>query len=304
MNKQSLLLHSKKLSVVLATFNEEKNIGECLKSCKDIADEIIVVDEYSTDKTREVAEGYGAKVFLEPHHPIFHITKQKAIEKATGDWILQLDADERVTPELAKEIKELVNSETPRGWPKGLPRGGDSGKLKLFQKHQRLIEERDGKIGKDTGEVVAFFVPRRNMFLGKPLIHAGVYPDGVIRLIKKGKARFPQKSVHEQIQIDGEVSWLFNDLEHHDSPTLKRYFVRMNRYTDLHVKELEVNKVAKNPISFAYYSFYKPLITFLNLFIRHKGILDGVNGFLWSFFSAMHFPIAYFKYLTSVRTLS
>ena len=290
-----------KISVVLATFNEEKNIGECLKSCEGIADEIIVVDEYSTDKTREIAEGYGAKVFLEPHHPIFHITKQKALEKATGDWILQLDADERVAPELAKEIKELVEYSSDGG-PQGLLgggflRGGDS-KLKLFQRHQKLIEQRDGPIGKKTGEIVAFFIPRVNYFLGKPLIHAGVYPDGVIRLIKKGKARFPQKSVHEQIQIDGEVSWLFNDLEHHDSPTLKRYFVRMNRYTDLHAKELELNKVTKNPISFVYYSFYKPLITFLNLFIRHKGILDGVNGFLWSFFSAMHFPIAYFKYLT------
>jgi len=297
-----------KLSVVLATFNEEKNIGDCLKSCKDIADEIIVVDEYSTDKTREIAGGYGAKVFLEPHHDIFHITKQKAIEKAMGDWILQLDADERVTPELTSEIRSIVSSD---GGLKGLL-GGDAkkkvlrggGKLKLFQRHQKLIEQRDGPIGKKTGEIVAFFIPRVNYFLGKPLIHAGVYPDGVIRLIKKGKARFPQKSVHEQIQIDGEASWLFNDLEHHDSPTLKRYFVRMNRYTDLHAKELEVSKVAKNLIAFVYYSFYKPLITFLNLFIRHKGFLDGVNGFLWSFFSAMHFPIAYFKYLTSVRTLS
>ena len=304
----------KKLSVVLATFNEEKNIGECLKSCKDIAGEIIVVDEYSTDKTREIAEGYGAKVFLEPHHPIFHVTKQKAIEKATGDWILQLDADERVTEELGKEIIEIIKNptslklrgagtprewskgkKTPRRWPNGLLRGGGK---RLFKRHQELIEQRDGKIGKDTGEIVAFFIPRRNMFLGKPLIHAGVYPDGVIRLIKKGKARFPQKSVHEQIQIDGEVSWLSNDLEHHDSPTLKRYFVRMNRYTDLHAKELEANKVKKNPIAFVYYSFYKPLVTFLNLFIRHKGFLDGVRGFLWSFFSAMHYPIAYFKYLT------
>ena len=287
-----------KLSVVLATFNEAKNIGECLKSCKGIANEIIVVDEYSTDKTRDIAEGYGAKVFLEPHHPIFHITKQKAIEKATGDWILQLDADERVTEELGKEIIETIKNPTsPIRLRSGLRGAGK--KLRLFKRHQKLIEQRDGKIGKDTGEIVAFFVPRRNMFLGKPLIHSGVYPDGVIRLIKKGKAKFPQKSVHEQIQIDGEVSWLFNDLEHHDSPTLKRYFVRMNRYTDLHAKELEAKKVKKNPIAFVYYSFYKPLVTFLNLFIRHKGFLDGVRGFLWSFFSAMHYPIAYFKYVTN-----
>lgn len=88
----------KTLSVVLATRNEEENLGRCLESVKSLADEIIVVDEYSTDKTVEIAKKYGAKVFLEPHHDNFHVTKQVALEKATGDWILQLDADEVVTP--------------------------------------------------------------------------------------------------------------------------------------------------------------------------------------------------------------
>ena len=86
------------LSVVLATLNEEQNIGSCLESIKTIADEIIIVDESSTDKTREIAEKYGAKVIKVKHKENFHINKQKAIETATGDWILQLDADERVSP--------------------------------------------------------------------------------------------------------------------------------------------------------------------------------------------------------------
>jgi len=76
---------------------------------QDLADEIVVVDEYSTDKTRQVAEKYKAKVYLEPHHDIFHVTKQKALDWATGDWVLQLDADEVVTPELAEEIKLAIN---------------------------------------------------------------------------------------------------------------------------------------------------------------------------------------------------
>jgi hypothetical protein len=174
----------------------------------------------------------------------------------------------------------------------------DGRKAHLFKRHQALIEARDGKIGKDTGEVVGFFIPRRNIFLGKPLIHAGVYPDGVIRLIKKGKAHFPQKSVHEQIQLEGEVAWLESDLEHYDSPTLKRYLTRFNRYTDLQSKELAGRKHSKNPLSFLQYSFLLPAYTFCNLYFRHLGFLDGVNGFLWSFFSAMHFPISYFKYLS------
>lgn len=176
---------------------------------------------------------------------------------------------------------------------------GDAREQNLFKRHQALIELRDGKIGRDTGEIVGFFIPRRNIFLGRPLIHAGVYPDGVIRLVKKGKARFPQKSVHEQISLGGEVAWLENDLEHYDSPTLKRYLTRLNRYTDLQAADLRRNGIPKNVFGFFQYTIYKPLYTFFNLYFRHLGFLDGIPGFLWSFFSATHFPIAYFKYLTS-----
>lgn len=281
------------LSVVLATRNEEENIGICLESVKAIAGEIIVVDENSTDRTREIAKKYGAKVYLEPHHEIFHVTKQKAIDKASGDWILQLDADEIVTDELAVEIAEVLemrNDEILARRPKSAK------KWELFMRHQKVVEARDGKIGEPTGEVVAFFIPRKNMFLGKALIHAGVYPDAVIRLLKKGKAYLPAKSVHEQMVVKGEIAWLFNDLEHHDSPTLNRYIARLNRYTDLKKDELQSAKVPKNPIYLFVYSFIKPLATFLKLFFRHKGFLDGMHGFVWSLFSAMHYPISYFKY--------
>jgi len=285
---QPQVTNHKSLSVVLATRNEEGNIGRCLESVKNLAGEIIVVDEYSTDKTREIAEKFGAKVFLEPHHDIFHITKQKALEKATGDWILQLDADEEVSPKLAKEIVRVINHQplTTIHNP-------------LFLRHQSLIEQRDGKIGKSTGEVVGYFLPRKNIFLGKPLIHAGVYPDGEIRLVKKGKAYFPQKSVHEQIIVNGKVGWLGEDLMHYDSPTLKRYLTRLNRYTDLKMQELTQDNVGKNPWNFLLFTVHYPLFTFFKLYFRHLGFLDGVSGFLWSFFSAMHFPIAYFKYLTT-----
>lgn len=275
------------LSVVYATRNEEENIERSINSIKDIASEIILVDENSTDKTREIAEKFGAKVYLEPHHNIFHITKQKALEKAKSEWILQLDADEVVTPRLSKEIVSVVH---------GTPSTVHSS---LFARHQKLIEERDGRIGMNTGEIVGYFIPRRNMFLGKPLVHAGVYPDGVIRLLKNGKARFPQKSVHEQIELDGEVGWLSGDLLHYDSPTLARYLSRLNRYTDLQANELKEKHLQKNVWNLLLFTVFHPLFTFLNLYFRHKGFLDGVNGFLWSFFSATHFPIAYFKYVTN-----
>src|SRR3989338_8459456 len=99
----------KTLSVVLATFNEEKNLASCIESFKDIADEIIIVDGASTDKTVEIAKKYGAKVKITTNKENFHINKQMAIDIATSDWVLQMDADEQVSPELAQEIKSILN---------------------------------------------------------------------------------------------------------------------------------------------------------------------------------------------------
>lgn len=284
----------KKLSVVLATLNEEENIARCLISVKGIASEIIIFDEYSKDKTTEIAKRFGATVYKYKHKTNFHETKQKAIEKAKGDWILQLDADEVVTAELAKEIRHVINLPNDKLLHLDLQ---NTKEHKLFRLHQSLIEEREGKIGKDNGEVVAFFIPRLNMFLGKPLTRGGVYPDGVIRLIKRGKARLPGKSVHEQMEVEGQVAWLVNPLEHYDSPTFDRYIKRNNRYTDLIAKDYQKQKVKKDLLTGIYFTIYKPLFEFVNLFIRHKGILDGYRGFIWSFFSALRFPISYMKYL-------
>ncbi len=303
-----------KLSVVLATRNEEENIGPCLESIEKIADEIIVVDEGSGDATVEIAKKYNAKVYSVKHEPIFHKTKQKAINYAKGDWILQLDADERVTKELREEIKNVINSSNndllnrvlsrPERTLSEVERGveGSQAKIKLFRRHEEVIKRREGHLGNPTGQVVAFFIPRRNFFLGAPLIHAGVYPDGSIRLIKQGLARLPGKSVHEVMEVDGEVGWLFNDLEHHDSPTFQRYLERMNRYTDLHAEELKQKGVPVNHWNLFKYSFLIPCFNFIKLYFRHGGFLDGMRGFIWSPFSALHFPIAYFKYYQSVRS--
>lgn len=286
------------LSVVVATRNESENIERCLRSVLNIADEIIVFDEYSDDKTREIAKKLGAKVFLERHHDIFHITKQKALKKAKCKWVLQLDADEVVTPELGEEITKIINMKDSDMDSRKI---SDSKKAKLFENHTKILVNRDGKVGKTEGPVSGFFVARKNIFLGKPLIHAGVYPDGVIRLVRNGFASFPQKSVHEQIQIEGRVSWLENDLEHYDSPTFSRYLDRANRYTDLTAAEFLDKNVSRGFLTFTYYVFFKPFLVFVSLFFVHKGIFDGAQGFIWSFFSALHYPLAYSKYLTNSK---
>ncbi len=284
-----------KLSVVLATYNEEKNIGECLESVKGIADEIVVVDGSSTDKTRDIARSFGARVIKTTNPKIFHINKQKALEAATHDWILQLDADEIVSKDLAREIKKVIKMSDKEivEYQKSFP----AKKRKLFERHKRLLKERDGPFDKENESYEGFFVPRLNFFLGKYLRYGGVYPDGVIRLVKRGKAYFPAVSVHEQMVVEGKVGWLQNDLIHMADPTFKRYLERNSRYIDLITDELKRDKVGKNPIKFIEYYSIKPIWWFFLTQIRHKGILDGFQGIVFSFFSTLRFPRAYWRYL-------
>ena len=282
-----------KLSVVLATFNEEEYIGNCLDSVKEIADEIIVVDGTSKDNTVKIANKYGARVVIRENPKIFHINKQKALSLASNDWVLQLDADERVSKELASEVLKVININDNQ-----INKYQQNLKQKeLFDRHQKLIEERDGKIGKDARNYAGYFVPRLNYFLGKYLRYGGVYPDGVIRLVRKNSAHFPCKSVHEQIVIDGKVGWLQNPLYHCDSPNFKRYLQRNSRYIDLLKDDMEQGKIKKSIGQFINYSIFKPVYWFFSTQFRHKGILDGWQGIVFSFFSALRFPRAYYRYL-------
>ncbi len=314
-----------KLSVCLATHNEEEFIHYPLDSVYDIADEIIIVDGKSEDKTVEIAKEYGDKVhiYIEDNPPMFHINKQKAIDACAGEWILQLDADERVTSELASEIKKVIamTDEEINIYQEGLK------DKELFQRHQNLVFNlkletqnlQNKKLHvtsyKLQDSYSAFFIPRLNFFLGGYLRSGGVYPDGVIRLIKKGKAHLPCKDVHELMEVEGKIGWLAHPLIHKDSPTFKRYLERNSRYIDRLVEGLKFycnlkleaynlqNKKFqaisyKFQIAFSWL-FIKPIFTFFSLLIRHKGILDGWRGVVWAFFSAIRFARAYWRYLRS-----
>lgn len=284
-----------KLSGAIATFNEENNIGACLESIKDICDEIIIVDGSSNDRTVEIAKEFGAKVFVTDNPPIFHINKQKAFDKTSGDWILYLDADEEVSKKLGEEILKVINMEDNE-----IEKYQEKLALKdLFQRHLKILEQRDGKIGIDTGEYSAFFFPRLNFFLGKSLRYGGVYPDGVIRLFKKGKAYLPCKSVHEQMVVQGKVGWLEYDLLHYDSKTFQRYLQKNSRYIDLLVSEFRDQKLEINISTAVDYLILKPSVWFLKTALFNKGILDGFQGLVFSFFSALRFPRAYLRYINN-----
>jgi (heptosyl)LPS beta-1,4-glucosyltransferase len=283
----------KKLSVVLAVFNEEENLEACLASIKAITDDIVIVDGSSTDKTVAIAKKFDANILVTDNPPIFHINKQKAIDMAKHEWILQLDADERVSHELAQEIQKItsMNDAEIEQYQETLP------KRKLFLKHQELLEKRDGHIGTKHGSYTAFFLPRLNYFLGHYMRHGGVYPDGVIRLIRKGKAYLPCKSVHEQMVVEGRVGWLQHDLYHIDSPTFQRYLQRNKRYINLIATDLRKSNQQKNPLTAVNHLAILPLWWFFLTFVRHKGVLDGWSGFVFSFFSALRFPRAYLQAL-------
>ncbi len=188
-----------KLSVAVATFNEESTIRTCFDSVKNLADEIVVVDGGSTDNTVEAAHRFTRKVLVTDNPPIFHINKQKAIDACSGKWVLQLDADEVVSADLASEIKAVVASDTPHS---------------------------------------GFYIRRKNFFLGKWIRKGGWYPDPVIRLFKRGKGYLPCKSVHEQMHIDGSVGALRHDLLHYSYRNMKEYWRKAESYIAQRVRDL------------------------------------------------------------------
>lgn len=187
-----------KLSVIVITKNEERNLPECLESVK-WADEIVVVDSASADKTVEVARRFTNKVYIRPWDG-FAAAKNFALLQCTSDWVLWLDADERVTDGLAREIQDVV---------------------------------RQGNTA-----AVAFEFPRKAYFLGRWIKHCGWYPGYVVRLFRRDLGSFREVKVHESLIVEGETSRLQNDLLHYTDPNLWHYFEKFNRYTSLAAEEM------------------------------------------------------------------
>lgn len=186
-----------KISVAIITKDEEKNIGACLESIR-WADEIVVVDSGSIDKTREICGEYGAKVFVEEWQG-FGRQKNKAVEKSKNEWVLNLDADEKVTPELAAEIAEVLEKKT---------------------------------------DLSGFYIPRKNFFASRWIRHGGWYPDYNLRLFRKSKGRFQERQVHEKVILDGQAGYLKNPLEHRTYGSLKQFLQRQDLYSDLAAQEM------------------------------------------------------------------
>jgi glycosyltransferase involved in cell wall biosynthesis len=227
------------LSVCIITFNEEANIVRTLQSVKAIADEVIIVDSGSTDATVELAREHGAKVIVEPWKG-FALQKNSALAKAGCDWVLSLDADEEVSPELAASIQDLLHSPTPPPF--------------------------DG-----------YKMNRRNMYFGKWIKRCGYYPDPKLRLIRRGAAEFELRAVHEDMKMAGPLGHLRGDLIHHAYPTLESFIEHANRYSTLGAEMVvEKRRAGFSVINIV----VRPLVRFVYSYFFRLGFLDGREGLL------------------------
>ena len=267
------------LSVVIITFNEEANIARTLASVQPlVADgkgEIIVVDSGSSDRTVEIAKSYGAKVFVEEWKG-FAAQKNSAIDKASGDWILSLDADEEVSAELARAIN-----------------------LALVFMKEKALSDADGDwlhnlVGiKDVAGTVGFRIRRRNFFMGKPLRWGGFYPDAKLRLVRREFAIFESRLVHEDISVPaGSIAEIWSPILHHAYPSLSDYIEHMNRYSSLGAEMV----VAKGKVGFSFSNIaLRPLFTFIYNYFFRLGFLDGREGLLLHLYHAVYVSWKYAK---------
>ncbi len=223
-----------RLTAIIIARNEAANIGACLDSVA-FADERIVVDSQSDDATAQIATEKGARVVQRPFDG-FGPQKNFALSLAQGDWVLSVDADERISPELAAAIVRAVGNATIDGYE----------------------------------------MSRLSSFCGRQMRHSGWYPDYVLRLFRRGKARFTDDIVHERVVCSGTIGRLDEPLLHAPVLRLEDALSRMDRYSTSGAAML----VAKGKRVTFMSGFTHGLWTFLRTYVLQAGFLDGREGFL------------------------
>jgi glycosyltransferase involved in cell wall biosynthesis len=235
------------VSVVIATKNEERNIEAALQSVKEFG-EVIIIDDFSTDNTVAISGKYTSNIF-QIRWQGFARQKQSGIDKATMPWVLVLDADERVTEDLAVEIGTAIGS----------------------------------------SEYNAYYIPRKNFFLGRWIRHGGWWPDYTLRLFRRGVARMEQREVHEKIVADGKTAWCRNPMEHYTYREISEYIKKMDIYSSLAAKELHEQG---RPFRF-FRLVLSPPFTFFRMLVFQQGIRDGFHGLvlavLYSFYTFLKY---------------
>lgn len=234
-----------KISVIVVTLNEETNIRECLESLR-WCDEIIVVDSDSTDNTTQIAGEFTSIIIPADRNSMVGEMRNTGITRASGDWILWVDADERITPKLEAEIKNTI-------------------------------------MRKDSND--AYMINRKSFFINKFIKHCGWYPDYTLRLFKKSSGiRFNLLPVHESAEYDGKKGKLKNDIIHYTVKTFEHYINKLNVYTTKSAKELHLKGRKASIIDIIFrpaFAFFKMYFLKLGIFDGYMGLvlctLSGVH---------------------------
>ena len=241
------------LTALVITLNEERNVADCLSSLA-FADEIVVVDSGSTDRTGDIAREMGAVVFSNPW-PGYGPQKNFGMDRATGDWILIVDADERVSDGLRDEILHLLSAlEDP--------------------------------------PFVACTVPRRNHEYGRWIAHGGAYPDRQLRLLRRGKGAYNDVEVHENLIVEGVVGELRSPLLHFSERCTSERVVKVDRYSTLSAKERAKRGVPRVGWS---HLLLHPAATFWKIYFMKRGFLDGVPGYIHAVMASFQTFLKYSK---------
>ena len=255
------------LSVAIVAFNEAANLERTLASVG-WADEIVVVDSGSADRTVEIAREFGAAVQVRPW-PGFAAQKNFAIAQCTGAWVLSLDADEELSPELQAEVRTVLATDPP---------------------------------------VDGFRLKRRNLFLGRWIRHGGFYPDSKLRLFRRKAAgagalpHFQERPVHETIASSGSEQTLRSDLIHHAYPTLAGYLEHMNRYSSLGAELLvREGRLSRTWPAFFVQVLCLPYLNFVWNYGFRLGFLDGREGLLLHLYQAVYTSWKYAKAWETTR---
>ena len=259
------------LSVIVITNNESANILACLASVS-FADQFVVVDSGSTDNTVELAKSAGAQVLQTTDWPGFGMQKNRALDLATGDWVFSIDADERVTPELAEQIKAAIKL------------GMDTG----VQVEADLNIKNDSK----GNQVSAFEIPRLTQFCGQWIRHCGWTPDLVLRLFKRGSAKFSNDLVHERIvQSQGTCGKLTTPMLHFSYPTPASYWRKLDQYSQAWAQQ----KFTEGKQTSMLRAALSGMVAFVRSYVFRLGFLDGALGFA---VCTMQAQSAFGKYFT------
>lgn len=216
------------------------------------ADEIIVVDNSSDDDTPGVAKKHGAKVFRRPNNPMLNVNKNFGFTKASHDWILNLDADEEIPEALAKEILQKIRN----------------------------------------SEIVGYWIPRKNIIFGKWIEHGLWWPDRQLRLFQRTKGRFPEKHVHEYLEVQGQTDTLSAAFIHHNYESVTQFIHKMD---DIYT-ENEVKNLLDTDYQLAWFDAVRfPISDFVKIYFAQGGYKDGLHGLVLAILQSFYSFIVFVK---------